>query len=205
MVLPVRRGEVPALAAGQVPCGVPTHPAAGHDHSDAVRTRRRSRRDRTPPVDDLARAPVRIRRWRADGPALGRLGSRRARMGVVRPLRLVPRRGSGSHDPPGDSGRRFGRGRSSRDPAIRTRRKSNHPPRSATGRSAGCSSWRPPRLGDPRFAQTVVLLLEYDGTGALGLVVNRPTQLSLDDALVTPPPESAGHFVFPEDPSNTGA
>lgn len=53
-----------------------------------------------------------------------------------------------------------------------------------------------PRLGDPRFAQTVVLLLEYDGTGALGLVVNRPTQLSLDDALVTPPPESAGHFVF---------
>ena len=53
-----------------------------------------------------------------------------------------------------------------------------------------------PRLGDPRFARTVVLLLEYDGTGALGLVVNRPTQLSLDDTLVTPPPESAGHFVF---------
>lgn len=53
-----------------------------------------------------------------------------------------------------------------------------------------------PRLGDPRFAQTVVLLLEYDGTGALGLVVNRPTQLSLDDALVTPPPKSAGHFVY---------
>ena len=53
-----------------------------------------------------------------------------------------------------------------------------------------------PRLGDSRFARTVVLLLEYDETGALGLVVNRPTQLSLDDALATPPPKSAGHFVF---------
>ena len=53
-----------------------------------------------------------------------------------------------------------------------------------------------PRLEDPRFAQTVVLLLEYDETGALGLVVNRPTQLSLHDALVTPPPNSAGHVVF---------
>ena len=53
-----------------------------------------------------------------------------------------------------------------------------------------------PRMADPRFAQTVVLLLEYDETGALGLVVNRPTQLSLHDALVTPPPKSAGHVVF---------
>ena len=53
-----------------------------------------------------------------------------------------------------------------------------------------------PRLRDPRFARTVVLLLEYDGTGALGLVVNRPTEVSLDDALVTPPPNSADHVVF---------
>ena len=53
-----------------------------------------------------------------------------------------------------------------------------------------------PRMADPRFAQTVVLLLEYDETGALGLVVNRPTRLSLHDALVTPPPKSAGHVVF---------
>ena len=52
-----------------------------------------------------------------------------------------------------------------------------------------------PRLPDPRFARTVVLLLEYDQTGALGLVINRPTQLPLGDALVTPPPGSADHLV----------
>ena len=53
-----------------------------------------------------------------------------------------------------------------------------------------------PRLPDPRFARTVVLLLEYDESGALGLVINRPTQLSLRDALVTPPPGSGDHFVY---------
>ena len=53
-----------------------------------------------------------------------------------------------------------------------------------------------PRLGDPRFAQTVVLLLEYDETGALGLVVNRPTELSLHDVLATPLPNSAEHVVY---------
>ena len=53
-----------------------------------------------------------------------------------------------------------------------------------------------PRLPDPRFAHTVVLLLKYDETGALGLVINRPTQLSLRDALVTPPPGSADHLVY---------
>ena len=53
-----------------------------------------------------------------------------------------------------------------------------------------------PRLGDPRFAQTVVLLLEYDETGALGLVVNRPTEFSLQDVLETPLPNSAEHVVF---------
>ena len=52
-----------------------------------------------------------------------------------------------------------------------------------------------PRLLDPGFARTVVLLLEYDETGALGLVINRPTQLSLRDALVTPPPGSREHIV----------
>ena len=53
-----------------------------------------------------------------------------------------------------------------------------------------------PRLRDSRFAQTVVLLLEYDETGALGLVVNRPTEASLSDVLVTPLPNSEGHPVF---------
>ena len=53
-----------------------------------------------------------------------------------------------------------------------------------------------PRLRDPRFAQTVVLLLEYDRTGALGLVINRPTEASLHDVLATPLPNSEGHAVF---------
>ena len=53
-----------------------------------------------------------------------------------------------------------------------------------------------PRLRDPRFARTVVLLLEYDRTGALGLVINRPTEASLHDVLATPLPNSEGHAVF---------
>ena len=53
-----------------------------------------------------------------------------------------------------------------------------------------------PALRDPNFARTVVLLLEYDETGALGLVINRPTEASLHDVLVTPLPNSEGHAVF---------
>lgn len=53
-----------------------------------------------------------------------------------------------------------------------------------------------PGLSDPRFARTVILLLEYDETGALGLVVNRPTELALGDALADPLPGAEGHAVF---------
>lgn len=52
-----------------------------------------------------------------------------------------------------------------------------------------------PRLSDPRFSRTVVLLLNYDETGALGVVVNRPTDLSLRDALAVPLPGSETHLV----------
>ena len=38
-------------------------------------------------------------------------------------------------------------------------------------------------LSDPNFSQTVVLLLEYDNTGAVGLIINRPTQVSLASLL----------------------
>jgi putative transcriptional regulator len=31
-----------------------------------------------------------------------------------------------------------------------------------------------PSIGDPRFAQTVILMVRHDRTGALGLVINRP-------------------------------
>ena len=35
------------------------------------------------------------------------------------------------------------------------------------------------RLRDPNFAETVVLLVDYDENGALGLIVNRPTDVPL--------------------------
>lgn len=38
-------------------------------------------------------------------------------------------------------------------------------------------------LSDPNFSQTVVLLLEYDDSGAIGLVINRPTDVSLSSLL----------------------
>ena len=38
-------------------------------------------------------------------------------------------------------------------------------------------------LEDPSFARTVVLLVEYGSDGALGVIVNRPTEVPLGDAL----------------------
>ncbi|MCU0269329.1 MAG: YqgE/AlgH family protein [Acidimicrobiales bacterium] len=40
-----------------------------------------------------------------------------------------------------------------------------------------------PLIGDPNFERTVVLLLEHNDDGALGLVLNRPTDLSVLDPL----------------------
>jgi putative transcriptional regulator len=34
-------------------------------------------------------------------------------------------------------------------------------------------------LGDPNFRETVVLLTRYNASGAMGLIVNRPTKLSV--------------------------
>jgi putative transcriptional regulator len=39
------------------------------------------------------------------------------------------------------------------------------------------------RLMDPNFSESVVLLLEYDSKGALGLIVNRPTEVVLTELL----------------------
>jgi putative transcriptional regulator len=38
-------------------------------------------------------------------------------------------------------------------------------------------------MPDPRFAKTVILLLEHDTDGSLGLIVNRPTGIALHEAL----------------------
>ncbi len=40
-----------------------------------------------------------------------------------------------------------------------------------------------PDLGDPNFRRTVVVMLAHDPEGALGLVVNRPTDISVDEAV----------------------
>jgi putative transcriptional regulator len=40
-----------------------------------------------------------------------------------------------------------------------------------------------PELRDPNFARAVVLVLEHGAEGALGLVLNRPTDTTLGDAL----------------------
>lgn len=51
-----------------------------------------------------------------------------------------------------------------------------------------------PRLVDPNFVRTVVALLNHDENGAMGLVVNRPTDMPVadhlpewEDRLVSPP------------------
>ena len=38
-----------------------------------------------------------------------------------------------------------------------------------------------PQLGDPNFEKTVVLMIEHNENGALGLVMNRPTQLKVQE------------------------
>ena len=40
-----------------------------------------------------------------------------------------------------------------------------------------------PNLADPNFRQTVVLICEYGPEGALGVIVNRPTEFLLSEAL----------------------
>jgi len=40
-----------------------------------------------------------------------------------------------------------------------------------------------PQLGDPNFERTVVLLLDHGPEGALGVVLNRPTGLPVDEIL----------------------
>jgi putative transcriptional regulator len=62
-----------------------------------------------------------------------------------------------------------------------------------------------PRLVDPNFVQTVILLLDHDDDGALGVVINRPSELPLSrvlptwsDVVVAPPLLFAGGPVSVE-------
>jgi len=45
-----------------------------------------------------------------------------------------------------------------------------------------------PQLTDPNFARTVVLLCEYGPEGALGLVINRPSEVMAAEAVQMEPP-----------------
>ncbi len=47
------------------------------------------------------------------------------------------------------------------------------------------------RLRDSNFFQSIVLLVEHNSEGAMGLVVNRPTETTVHEAL-------SGHFDLPE-------
>ncbi len=40
-----------------------------------------------------------------------------------------------------------------------------------------------PELRDPNFFQTVVLLIDYEKEGAMGVIINKPTEVSLDEVL----------------------
>jgi putative transcriptional regulator len=61
--------------------------------------------------------------------------------------------------------------RSARDPEVRRLK-------------PGIFLYASPDLREPRFAQTVVLLVEYGPKGAMGLVINRPTEWKADEALL---------------------
>ena len=50
-----------------------------------------------------------------------------------------------------------------------------------------------PLISTPPFARSVILLLEHDDTGAIGVVLNRDSGLPLDDLL----PEAAPYVVDP--------
>lgn len=53
-----------------------------------------------------------------------------------------------------------------------------------------------PALADPNFSQTVTYICEHNPDGALGIVINRPSELTLDDLLghmdITPVGGSVG-------------
>jgi putative transcriptional regulator len=50
-----------------------------------------------------------------------------------------------------------------------------------------------PQLQDPNFAQTVVLLVEYNADGAFGLVINRPTEVAASEMIQMQPPIEPGN------------
>jgi putative transcriptional regulator len=70
----------------------------------------------------------------------------------------------------------------------------DRPDAAAGGHTVGKLLIAEPMLGDPNFDRTVVLMIEHTDEGALGVVLNRPTDLEVDavlhewaDLAATPP------------------
>lgn len=61
---------------------------------------------------------------------------------------------------------------------------------------AGCLLVATPSLGDPHFDRTVVLLLDHDENGALGVIINRPTPVPVDEVLPDWSPYVTGEAVL---------
>jgi putative transcriptional regulator len=59
----------------------------------------------------------------------------------------------------------------------------------------GCFLIASPTLRDPNFSRTVVLLCEHGEDGSMGLVINRPTEHSLIDA-ISEMPSSATQRLY---------
>src|SRR5690606_24228438 len=65
---------------------------------------------------------------------------------------------------------------------VRARAGSRRETRGVTS-TAGRLLIAEPMLGDPNFERTVVLVVEHSDEGAMGLVLNRPTDLAVAGAL----------------------
>src|SRR6478752_10675375 len=65
-----------------------------------------------------------------------------------------------------------------------------------TPRLAGSLLVATPALGDPHFDRSVVLLLDHDDSGALGVVINRPTPVPVEDVLPEWSPYVTGEAVL---------
>ena len=56
-----------------------------------------------------------------------------------------------------------------------------------------------PALLDPNFLRSVVLIVEHNDDGALGVVLTRPSETTVAEAV-----EELAHFVDPEEPVHVG-
>ncbi len=74
---------------------------------------------------------------------------------------------------------------------------SQHVPLGQVPLSQGVFLVAKPHIRDPRFKQTVILIVGHDQWGSIGLVVNRPSDVPLEKLLPDlPSPASSENFVY---------